>query len=134
MRDTASLPQAIATHEARHHRDLQRARRALLLAMLASADGTATNDAIHAAIKDLPDDARFLGAVPKPLQALRIIAGRGYVKSKRPEAHSRPLILWGLVSSEAAERWLRDHPEPPPAPAAQSELFPAAQPSRLRYD
>jgi hypothetical protein len=102
--------------------------------MLASDDGTATNDAIHAAIADLPEDARFLGAVPKPLQALRIIAGRGYEKSKRPEAHCRPLVLWGLVSRDAAERWLRDHPEPPPAPAAQSELFAVAPPSRLRYD
>jgi len=86
-------------------------RRALLLTLLKR--GQATADAIRDAV-DLPAglDPKLFGAVPGPLAAAGIIAGIGYRKSSRPEAHSRPVKVWGLKNRAAAVAWLGEHSEP----------------------
>jgi hypothetical protein len=90
---------------------LRRARRALLVELLA--DGTATADdvveMIGSAIEGI--DPRWRGAVPGPLAQAGIIRDTGRsVKSSRPEAHARKLTVWELADRDAALAWLARHP------------------------
>jgi hypothetical protein len=91
---------------------LLRARRALLLDLLAT--GSATADDVWDAVP-IPDglDAGCVGAVPGPLVRSDIIQSAGLVESVRPGRHGALIHLWRLADWEAAERWLRDHPERP---------------------
>jgi hypothetical protein len=97
------------------HRDVfvRRGRRALLQAMLAGA-GKATADDVRQAL-ELPAgmDPRCLGAVPGRLAYDRVITPAGFVRSARPESHGRWVEVWHLADREAAEVWLRDHPDLP---------------------
>ncbi len=84
---------------------IRRARRALLLHLLAH--GTATADDVRDLV-ELPDgiSPACLGAVPRALARAGIIGRAGYAASKRPERHAAPTAVWELVDRAAAEEWL----------------------------
>jgi hypothetical protein len=104
---------ALALPEARRECYLRRGRRALLQAMLAG-NGRATAEDVYAAVNLPPDiDPRCLGPVPGQLAYDRIIRAAGFVRSTRPECHTRWIQAWALADRAAAERWLRDNPELP---------------------
>jgi hypothetical protein len=102
---------AHALLEVRRATYLLLARRALLTALLER--GTATADDVRDAV-ELPEDIDpvCLGAVPTALARAGIIERVGYVATRRPDAHARPLTLWGLRDRDAAIQWLADHPAP----------------------
>ncbi len=97
-----------------HRRDFYvlRGRRALLVALLGT--GEATADDVRDGL-DLPAgiDPVCLGAVPLALVRAGIIRRAGYAPTCRPMAHARPVSVWTLADREAAERWLRNHPDLP---------------------
>ena len=69
-------------------------------------------------------DAKCFGAVPGPLVLAGIIRRDGFAVTARPTAHARPVSRWALRDREAAERWLRDHSEPPDDDDAPTVQFP----------
>ena len=97
--------------EARQDLYILRARRMLLLDLLAN--GTATADDVSDVVP-LPEgvDARCLSAVPGILSRLGIIRSVERVQSVRPERHGASVNLWGLADREKALRWLAEHPDP----------------------
>lgn len=104
---------AIALLEDRREVYVLRGRRALLRAML-DGDGFASADDVRDAV-ELPPviDPRCLGSVPGRLAYDRIIRPAGFVRSTRPVRHASWLQIWELADREAAEAWLRDHPDLP---------------------
>lgn len=100
---------ALERHEAHRAGWLRRARRMLLLRLLAG--GTATADDVHD-ICPPPEgiDPTVCGAVPRDLARSGIIARAGYAPSTRPEAHARPITVWRLADRVAAQAWLAAHP------------------------
>ena len=99
---------------------IRRGQRFLVQRILAN--DVASIDDVRAVI-DIPSGVNFkcLGAVPGTLARAGIIERVGYRTTDRPEAHARPISVWRLLDREAAERWLRDHPELPPPPAEKSQ-------------
>ena len=99
-----------------------RGRRALLTTLLYR--GTATADDVRGAL-NLPGniDPVCLGAVPGPLVRAGIIEAAGFAKSRRADAHARPVQVWHLSDRVAALAWLRDHPDrlEPSHPEADTE-------------
>jgi len=86
--------------------------------------GVASIDDVRAVI-DIPSgvNPKCLGAVPGALAKAGIIERAGYHNSDRPEAHARPVSVWRLVDREAAEQWLRDHPELERPPQEKGQRF-----------
>jgi hypothetical protein len=113
------------------HREavVRRAQRALLMVLLET--GSTTADDVRELVK-LPSGIgpKCFGAVPPPLARAGIIRADGYAKTCRPEGHARPVTVWILADRQAAERWLRDHPDLPDpcesegAAGLQRVLFP----------
>jgi len=102
--------------EARRELFILRGRRALLTALLRT--GRATADDVRDTV-ELPDSVgpKLFGPVPGPLARVGIIELGGSVKSRRPDAHGRPVSVWRLRDRQAAQRWLSDHPDrPDPVP------------------
>jgi len=111
---------------------VRQAQRALLSRLLDAGEATADNvrDAVP-----LPDGVspRVFGAAPGELATSGIIAADGYRKSRRPEAHARPVTVWRLRDRDAAFDWLAVNPElpettegataPTAAPSSQLALF-----------
>lgn len=95
---------------------VRRARRALLLRLLAA--GTATADDVADSMGPTPEgvDRRFLGAAPGPLLAAKIIERGGYSMSSRAVRHASILTVWRLVNRTDALDWLDRHPELPDDP------------------
>jgi hypothetical protein len=80
----------------------------LLRALLASPTETATIEVIHEPMNlDRSTRKSWIGAVPRRLARLRIIARAGFVEGRREASHGRPLTLWRLVTRAAAEAELR---------------------------
>jgi len=105
--------EALDLLEARRQVYLRRGRRAMLSAML-DGDGRATADDVRSVIELPPGtDPRCLGPVPGVLAYAKIIRAAGFVRSARPERHACWVQVWELVDRQAAERWLRDHPDMP---------------------
>jgi hypothetical protein len=103
--------QAQAILEAHRELLILRARRALLLHLLTH--GTGTIDHVRAVVPAPASiNPKAFGAVPGPLAVARIIRPTGFTKTTRHLGHARPVIVWELVDYAAAERWLRNHPEP----------------------
>ncbi len=104
--------EALALLEARRRVYVRRGRRALLRRLLVV--GSATADDVRAAV-ELPTglNAKLFGAVPGPLAEAGIIQPAGFVKTKRPEGHARPVQLWQLADRAAALSWLAAHPDLP---------------------
>lgn len=75
-------------------------------------------------------DPVCLGAVPGGLARKHIIRRVGYIPSKRPEAHARPLSVWQLQDASAALAWLRANPEPVPPEGGQGVLPFKEEPGR----
>lgn len=94
--------------EARRERYLRDARRAMLRALLAK--GVATADDVRAAV-DLPEGVapKAFGAVPGPLARAGIIRRDGFAKTRRPQAHARPVSVWRLADRQRADAWLAAH-------------------------
>jgi len=118
---------AFAVLEAHRETLINRGRRALLRHLLDN--DTATADDVRAAVI-LPAgvNPKAFGSVPGELADAGIIAADGFAKSRRPEAHARPVQIWRLIDRDAALTWLGDHPDmpdpaPPTPPDAQGELF-----------
>ena len=118
----AALAEILATRR----QYVQAGQRAILRAMLNSADGTATIDHVRRVVR-LPEglQTRLFGAVPHGLARARIIQAAAYVATSRPEAHAGPRILWRLADRPAAIAWLTAHPDPTPAPIP-ADLFSTA--------
>ena len=85
--------------------DLLRSHRAVLIAEasrimveIARTEGKATTDDVRARM-DIPAevDPRWIGAVPNLLGRKGILRQVGYVKSRRPKAHARPIGVWAWV-------------------------------------
>lgn len=120
---------ALATLAERREVYVNRARRALLMALL---DGsTATIDDVRFAV-ELPAgiNPQCFGAVPGALARADIIHADGYDRTCRPEGHARPVTIWRLADPAAAEHWLTAHPDQSDpaddsrANATQGFLFP----------
>lgn len=81
------------------------ARRAMLRVLLDK--GEATADDVRAVVT-IPDEMnpKLFGAVPSELAAEGFIEAAGFVRSKRPKAHARPLTRWRLIDRPGAEAWL----------------------------
>jgi hypothetical protein len=103
---------AFSLLEVRRQALIRRARRALLAVLIDR--GEATADDVWAVVT-VPQgiNPKLFGAVPGELAALGIITAEGYAKSARREAHARPVQVWLLADSDAAVRWLLEHPELP---------------------
>ena len=113
---------ALSNLEQRRARCILRAQRALLERLLAV--GRATADDVRAAVELPVDiDPKMFGAIPRGLVKSGIIEAVGYTKTTRPEAHARPVTVWGLTDRDKAEQWLRDHPVPAIERPVQRELF-----------
>lgn len=111
--------------EARRELYILRGRRALLLRLLDV--GRATADDVRDAV-ELPEAVgpKLFGVVPGLLARARIIEAVGFAKSRRPDAHARPVSVWQLVDRAAALAWLTDNPDrPDPEPAEDLPLFAA---------
>lgn len=118
---TGGRDAAIELLESRRQIYVNRGRRALLLRLLTGE--TANADDVRAAV-ELPEsiDPVCLGAVPGSLARAGIIRRAGYVPTTRPDAHARPVSNWSLADREAAQRWLRTHPDKPdPMPDDERE-------------
>lgn len=88
---------------------IRQCQRAAVLAALA--DGEVTADAVRAAVP-IPDgiNPKLVGAAFRDLATAGVLERVGYVVSRRPAAHARPLSLWHLADANAATRWLANHP------------------------
>jgi hypothetical protein len=112
---------AFALLEARRAVYVLRGRRALLRRLLDC--GEATADDVRTAVELPPEIAPVaLGCVPAPLARAGIIERAGFVESRRPDAHARPVSIWRLIDRAAALAWLAFHPDrPDPAPDEASD-------------
>ena len=53
------------------------------------------------------------------------IEADGFAKSRRPDAHARPVQVWRLVDRAAALAWLDAHPDrPDPLPTSEVDTEP----------
>jgi hypothetical protein len=114
--------QAVATFEARREVLLLRARRGLLLHALEA--GHATPDDVRAVV-DVPDgkDPCFFGDVGRYFAKAGLCRCVGRVRSSRPEAHGREILVWAIANREAVLAWLRAHPDhEAPKPGTQTQL------------
>lgn len=75
-------------------------------------------------------DPVCLGAVPGGLARKHVVRRIGFVPSKRPEAHARPISVWELADAAKALAWLRANPEPLPPEIGQWELPLNEEPGR----
>lgn len=125
---------AHAVLEARRESVIRQARR-VLLTVLWERD-TATMDDVRAVVVVPPEvDPVCLGSVPGGLARAGIIRADGAVRTSRPMAHARPVTVWRLVDRDAAEIWLREHPDLPThedqRPAHQRVLWPPDETSPI---
>jgi hypothetical protein len=105
---------AHAQAEAEHGPTLLFARRMFVLWLLQNGSGTA--DDVQDLIELPPTvNPTVLGAVPVLFARRRWIVAVGYQKSRRPQAHARPVTRWKLVDAAALSAWLQAHPMPTPA-------------------
>lgn len=120
---------ALDNHEANRERIILQARRRFLSHALQH--GTVTTDDARTDLT-IPKgvDPVCLGAVPGGLARQRIIRRVGFVNSKRPEAHARPVSVWELRDVGKAVAWLRANPEPLPPEIGQWELPLNEEPGR----
>lgn len=108
--------QALANLSARRGPVVTQGRR-VMLRLLLDGQPTVTADDVRESVHSVAGvDPRCFGAVPGELARAGIIRAAGYMRSTRPEAHARPVCVWELVDREAAQRWLRLHPEPAAEP------------------
>lgn len=95
-------------------RVVRRARRALLMHLLAH--GTATADDVRAVVELPPGlNPKAFGAVPGPLAEAGIIRAAGFAKTARATGRARPVTVWRLADAAAATVWLLANPELPDA-------------------
>lgn len=102
---------AHAQAEADHGQTLLLARRMFALWLLQM--GTGTADDVQDLI-ELPPTVNpvILGAVPGLFARRQWIVADGYEKSRRPQAHARPILRWRLVDAAALSAWREAHPMP----------------------
>jgi hypothetical protein len=133
-------PQEAGRHEGERRKDaahallaahrgliVRRAQRHICQTLLDGAP-TVTADDVRAAVELPPGiGPKLFGAAPAPLAKAGIIEPLGFTRTARPEAHARPLTVWGLRDRGKALDWLRDHPDrddPPPDAAVQTNFLP----------
>ncbi len=75
--------------------------------------GTATADDVRDVVPVPPGvNPKAYGAVPRALAKLGIIEACGFRRTARAAGHARPVMLWRIMDTSAAMRWLADHPDP----------------------
>jgi hypothetical protein len=105
------MADAFAVLAANREAVIRQAQHALLTTLIET--GSATADDVKELVELPPGiNAKCFGAAPGPLARAKSICADGYAKTCRPEAHARLVTVWRLANPEAAERWLREHPEP----------------------
>lgn len=57
----------------------------------------------------------FVGAAFAALRKAGVAVGAGWIPSRVPKNHCRPVVRWALANADIARQWLADHPAPPPA-------------------
>jgi hypothetical protein len=120
---------AMDNHEAHRAEIILQARRRFVSHALSH--GTVTTDDARDGLS-IPEgvDPVCLGAVPGGLARKGIIRRTGYIRSKRPEAHARPLSVWQLQDAGKARAWLDANPTPEAHGLGQSELPLNEEPGR----
>lgn len=95
----------------RSHRSaiIHQLKRAMVEAALRT--GTATADDARDAV-EIPAgiNPKLAGLVGRDLATAGVFKAVGFVKSRRPKAHARPITVWELTRPEHGERWLIDNP------------------------
>lgn len=114
--------QALAGLADRNAPIIRAAQRALVSHLLDN--GTATIDDVRDRVP-LPEgtNPKVFGTIPAALVTAGVIAPAGFVKSRRPESHARPVTVWRLIDRDAALRWLAENPAIPTPSAAQATLW-----------
>jgi hypothetical protein len=103
---------AHARLEADHARVVLTARRMMAVWLLEF--GTITADDVQGLVELPPTvNPTLMGATPMMFARRRWIVADGYVRSRRPQAHARPVIRWRLVDAGALSAWLADNPATP---------------------
>jgi hypothetical protein len=105
--------------EAHRERLILRARRALLIHLLAHDTGS-IDDVRGAVPVPAGLNPKLFGTVPGPLALAGIIRAAGSRKTGRAVGHARPVTVWQIADRAAALAWLREHPEPTEPPADDS--------------
>jgi len=114
--------QLLEDHRAGVVRNARRAMTELVLE-----NGSCTMDDVRDRI-EVPEgiNPKCLGAVPSTLARQQIIERDGFVTTRRPEAHARPLSVWRLKNEPKAQAWLRENP---PWPIDSPDTVPGEVPS-----
>lgn len=111
----AGLARRDATHrrqEEEHARIIHDARRMMAI-WLEQFDSITADDVQDLCILPPDADPRVMGAVPKLFAARGWIRADGYERSKRPQAHARPVTRWVLVDRPAVVAWRENNPQQP---------------------
>jgi len=121
QRRKAAAHQLLEDHRAGVVRNARRAMTKLVLE-----NGSCTMDDVRDRI-EVPEgiNPKCLGAVPSTLARQQIIERDGFVTTRRPKAHARPVSLWRLRDAAKAKLWLARHP-PWELDAPPQEQSPAA--------
>jgi hypothetical protein len=86
---------------------------------------TATADDVRATVKLPPElNPTPFGTVPGQLAEPGIIRPAGFVRTKRPEGHARPVLLWQFADRTAALAWLAENPDLPDLPEPEGASRP----------
>ena len=114
--------EALALLADRRRALVRRASRALLGLLLRT--GTATADQLRGLVPIPPEiNPKVFGAVFAGLAEENLIRQVGSERSRRPEAHRRPIGVWQLADRAGAITWLAAHPDQEPAEQSERTLF-----------
>ena len=99
---------------------VRRGRRAAILHLLDGHETVCADDIRAAVACPKGINPKCFGVVPTELAKLGLITKVGFKNTRRPDAHSRSIYIWGLVDAAAAKQWLAKNPDiemPPDGPA-----------------
>lgn len=128
-----SGPRSVATgtaqSESHSQQDTGETRKGKVLASLAARNGPIIRAGQRALLSHLLDNGvatvddvrdrvalsegtnpKVFGTIPAALVSAGIIAPAGFIKSRRPESHARPVTVWQLIDRDSALRWLDENP------------------------
>lgn len=88
---------------------IRAAQRALLLHLVDNSTATIDDVRDRVALSE-GTNPKVFGTIPAALVSAGIIAPAGFIKSRRPESHARPVTVWQLIDRDSALRWLDENP------------------------